>query len=132
MTNVERPLLPASHRTDVVTQQIATFHADYVAEVRAAVAAHDIVVVGMDQNPVVKRARKLLGEAGLAHHYVGHGNYLTGYRRRLAIKMWSGYPTFPQVFIKGVLVGGCAELEAGLKDGSARARLAGPRPDGVA
>jgi len=90
------------------------------------------MVVGINQNPVVKRARELLGEAGLAHHSVGHGDYLTGYRRRLAIKMWSGYPTFPQVFIKGALVSGYTELEAGLKDGLVRARLAGPRPDGGA
>jgi len=44
----------------------------------------------------------------------------------------SCHRNFPQVFIKGVLVGGCAELEAGLKDGSVRAGLAGPRPDGGA
>lgn len=127
MSVAERPLLPASNRTDDVTRQIAEFHADYVAEVRDAVAAHDLVVVGMDQNPVVKQARKALAQAGIAYHYVGHGNYLSGYRRRLAIKMWSGYPTFPQVFVRGVLIGGLRELAAGLADGSVRARLAAPR-----
>lgn len=124
-----RPLLPASRRTDVVTQQIARFHRDYVDEVIAAVATNDIVVVGMAQNPVVKDARKALEAANLAYAYVAHGNYLRGYRRRLAVKMWSGYPTFPQIFIKGVLIGGARELIAGLKDGSVMTRLEGPRAE---
>jgi glutaredoxin-related protein len=125
--STDRPLLPAHRRTDVVQQQESRFHRDFVDEVIAAVDNNDIVVVGMGQNPVVKDARKALDKAGLAYAYVGHGSYLSGYRRRLAVKMWSGYPTFPQVFIKGVLIGGCAELVAGLKDGSVKERLAAPR-----
>jgi glutaredoxin-related protein len=123
----DRPLLPAHRRTAVVQKQESEFHRDYVDEVIAAVDNNDIVVVGMGQNPVVKNARKALDGAGLAYAYVGHGSYVSGYRRRLAVKMWSGYPTFPQVFIKGVLIGGCAELVAGLKDGSVKERLAAPR-----
>jgi glutaredoxin-related protein len=125
--STERPILPAHRRTDLVTQQEAAFHRDYLDEIIAAVEQNDIVVVGMGQNPVVKNARKALDGAGLAYAYVGHGSYLTGYRRRLAVKMWSGYPTFPQVFVKGVLIGGCRELVAGLADGSVKARLDGPR-----
>lgn len=123
----QRPLLPAHRCTDVVQQQQARFHREFVDEVIAAVDSNDIVVVGMGQNPVVKDARKALSAAGLAHAYVGHGNYFTGYRRRLAVKMWSGYPTFPQVFIKGVLIGGCRELKAGIEDGSVKERLAALR-----
>lgn len=127
-----RPLLDSSHRTDEVSRQIAEFHADYVEEVRRAVAEHALVVVGMAQNPVVKEARRALEKAQIPYHYVGHGNYLSGYRRRLAVKMWSGYPTFPQVFVQGVLIGGNRELQAALADGSLRTRLDGPRPDGRA
>ena len=32
-------------------------------------------------------------------------------RERLAIKMWSGWPTYPQIFIKGTLVGGASDLK---------------------
>jgi len=119
----ERPLLSKDHLTPVVTEQMATFHRDFVDEVAGAVETHAIVIVGMGQNPVVKKARRALDDAAIAYHYIGHGDYLSGYRRRLAIKMWSGYPTFPQVFVKGTLIGGCAELVAGLADGSVRARL---------
>lgn len=120
----ERPLLPPMARTSEVTEQMAAFHADFVQEVIEALAVEDIVVVGMDQNPVVRRARRLLEQAGISYRYLGHGNYLRGYRRRLAVKLWSGYPTFPQVFVQGVLIGGCRELERDLASGALQARRA--------
>src|SRR5438046_10541438 len=57
----------------------------------------------MRQNPFPKKARKLLDEAGLAYKYLEYGSYLGEWRRRLALKMWTGWPTFPMVFVKGVL-----------------------------
>jgi glutaredoxin-related protein len=74
------------------------------------VAANDIVVVGMRQNPAPKRARRALDAAGLAYKYLEYGSYLGGYRRRLPLKLWTGWPTFPMVFVKGVLVGGADDL----------------------
>jgi monothiol glutaredoxin len=35
-----------------------------------------------------------------------------GWKKRLAIKLWTGWPTFPQIFHKGVLIGGAKDLEA--------------------
>ena len=37
-------------------------------------------------------------------------HYLNTWRRRNALKMWSGWPTFPMVFVKGVLVGGADDM----------------------
>jgi len=74
------------------------------------VAANDIVVVGMRMNPFPRRARKALDAAGLAYKYLEYGSYLSEYRRRLVLKMWTGWPTFPMVFVKGVLVGGAEDL----------------------
>ena len=88
-----------------------------VAEVAATVARDAVVVVGMAQNPVVKRARKVLGAASVPFTYLEYGSYFSKWRQRLAIKLWSGWPTFPQVYIRGVLVGGCAELEVVIKEG---------------
>jgi glutaredoxin-related protein len=31
--------------------------------------------------------------------------------------MWSGWPTYPMVFVKGVLIGGASELERFLQRG---------------
>jgi len=70
-----------------------------------ATATNEIVVVGMRQNPFPKKARKLLDAAGLPYKYLEYGSYLGEWRRRLALKMWTGWPTFPMVFVKGVLVG---------------------------
>ena len=85
-------------------------HADIVTQVQQALAAHDVVVVGMRQNPVVKQARKALDAAGVAYHYLEYGSYLNNWRRRNALKMWTGWPTFPMVFIDGVLIGGSTQL----------------------
>lgn len=81
-------------------------HADTIREVEDAIAAHDVVVVGMAQNPHVKNVRKALEEAGVEVHYLEYGSYFSEWKTRLAIKMWSGWPTFPQVYVKGELIGG--------------------------
>ena len=54
---------------------------------------------------------------------MGHGSYLSGYYKRLAVKMWSGYPTFPQVFVKGVLIGGLRELQPMIASGDLQRQL---------
>lgn len=109
-----------------VAEKMARFHADTLDEVRRALAEHDVVVLGMGWNPHVRRARRALDAAGVAFHYIGYGNYLTGWRPRLAIKLWSGWPTFPQVYVHGVLIGGADQLADALADGSLQGRLAEP------
>ncbi len=105
-----RTLLPESQIHPAVREKIANYRTDIVKEVQAAVAANDIVVVGMRMNPFPGRARKALAAAGLACKYLEYGSYLGEYRRRLALKLWTGWPTFPMVFVKGVLVGGAEDL----------------------
>ena len=106
-----RKLLPEDRIHPAIQQTIAKSHIDIVNEVEAAVTSNDIVVVGMAQNPVVKKARKALGAAGMEHTYLEYGSYLKEWRKRNALKMWTGWPTFPMVFDRGVLVGGFSELE---------------------
>lgn len=91
---------------------ISNFHADVVNEVAKAVSSKKVVVVGMAQNPFVKKARKALTAAGMPFEYLEYGNYFSKWKARLAIKLWSGWPTYPQVFIDGKLLGGFRDLEA--------------------
>ena len=116
-----RRLLDDSRVHPAAQAAMAAFHADIVREVEDAVAANDIVVVGMRQNPFPRKARALLDKHGIAHRYLEYGSYLSEWRPRLALKMWSGWPTFPMVFVKGMLVGGYSDLArldmAALKDG---------------
>jgi len=100
-----------------IRNTVASHHRDLVEEVISAIAAHPIVVVGMAQNPMPKKARKLLSDAGLAHHYLEYGSYLNTWRRRNALKLWSGWPTFPMVFVKGTLIGGANDLEKLMQSG---------------
>lgn len=112
-----RSLLPEARIHPAVRDKIARVGAEIVAEVEAAIAANEIVVVGMKQNPFPKKARKLLDAAGLAYRYLEYGGYFSQYRKRLPLKLWTGWPTFPMVFVKGVLVGGADDLARLLESG---------------
>jgi monothiol glutaredoxin len=105
-----RNILDEDHIHPGIRETIATHNADIVQEVKDAIAANGVVVVGMSQNPVARKARRLLDDAGIPYKYLGYGSYLEGWRRRNALKMWTGWPTFPMVFVKGVLVGGASDL----------------------
>ena len=106
-----RSILDEAHIHPAIRDRIAAHHAGIVKEVQDAVAANAVVVVGMRQNLMPKKARRLLDEKGIAHNYLEYGSYLSLWRRRNALKMWTGWPTFPMVFVKGVLVGGADDLE---------------------
>jgi glutaredoxin-related protein len=93
------------------------FHRDVVDEVAATVAKDRVVVVGMAQNPFVRKARRELEAAGVAFTYLEYGSYLSKWKERLALKIWAGFPTFPMVFVDGSLVGGHSELVPLLRDG---------------
>lgn len=113
-----RDVLPDDKRSDEVHAQLAAFHPRVVGHVKQAVSSHRVVVVGMARNPFVKKARNALDAAGVSFEYLEFGGYASQWKERLAIKMWSGYPTFPQVFVDGVLIGGFTELQAALAKGT--------------
>jgi glutaredoxin-related protein len=120
-----RSVLPESAVHPAIRERVARHHADIVAEVQAAVADNAVVVVGMAGNPFPKKARQLLEAAGIAHRYLPYGSYFSQWRRRNALKMWTGWPTLPMVFVRGTLVGGYEDLKKLHDSGELRALLAG-------
>lgn len=102
----------------------------------------------MSQNPYVKKvhrkiinncsfssthlqARRALEDAKIEFKYLEYGSYFSQWSERLAIKyfkfikfysrigrMWSGWATFPQVYVNGTLLGGFDDTVAALKDGT--------------
>ncbi len=120
---MSRHILPEARIDPAIRDQIATDHRDIVDEVEAAVAAHDVVVVGMKQNPFPRRARKALNARGVPFHYLEYGSYFSTWRRRTALKMWTGWATFPMVFVKGVLIGGAQDLAKLIESGELDRRL---------
>ena len=112
-----RPIIEESKIHPAVRDKIANYRTNIVKEVQDAIAANPVVVVGMRMNPWPRKARKLLDAAGIAYKYVEYGSYLGEWRKRLAIKMWTGWPTFPMVFVKGTLIGGAQDLERLIQKG---------------
>jgi monothiol glutaredoxin len=117
-----RAILDEAHIHPAARERVAQHHADIVREVSQAVQQHPVVVVGMAWNQVCRQARHELDGAGVSYRYLEYGNYLGGWRRRNALKMWTGWPTFPMVFVKGVLIGGGQDLRR-LMDGGELAQL---------
>jgi glutaredoxin-related protein len=112
-----REVLHETHLHPSIRDKVANHHREIIEEVRAAVQSNPLVVVGMKQNPHVKRARRVLEAKGVGFQYLEYGSYVSEWRRRNALKMWTGWPTFPMVFHRGVLVGGADETEALLRSG---------------
>lgn len=106
-----RTILDESRLHPAIRDRVANLHADIVHNVQAAATSNPVLVVGMAGNPFCRRARKLLDGAGIAHKYLEYGSYLSEWRPRNALKMWTGWPTFPMVFVAGNLVGGADDLK---------------------
>ena len=94
-----------------IRDKVANLHVDIVHNVQSAAASNPVLVVGMMGNPFCRKARRLLGEAGVAFKYLEYGSYLSQWRQRGALKMWTGWPTLPMVFVRGSLVGGAEDVE---------------------
>lgn len=118
-----RPILDESKIHPAIRDTISNYEQGIVKEVQAAIAANPVVVVGMKMNPFPKQARKALEGAGIACKYLEYGSYFGEWRPRAALKAWTGWPTFPMVFVKGVLVGGANDLKKLIESGELRAML---------
>lgn len=122
-----RPLLAKAHIHSAILEKVASYQIESIRSVQAAIIAHPVVVVGMTINPYCRKARQALQAAGVPHQYLEFGGYFSQWRQRGALKMWSGWPTFPMVFVRGGLVGGYDDLARLIASGELRQLLA-PSP----
>ncbi|HZY34065.1 MAG TPA: Grx4 family monothiol glutaredoxin [Rhodanobacter sp.] len=86
---------------------------DINEQIKAMLAVHPIVLFmkGTPEFPMCgfsSRAAQALTEAGAAFHAV---NVLADPQIRAALPHFSNWPTFPQLFIQGELIGGCDIIE---------------------
>ena len=120
---MSRHILEEARLHAAIRDKVANLHLDMVRNVQSAAASNPVLVVGMAQNPMCRRARHLLGAAGIAHHYLEFGSYFSQWRKRNALKMWTGWPTFPMVFVRGTLVGGADDVRKLIDSGELRRML---------
>ena len=118
-----RPLLDESAIHPAIRQRVSEHHLPVITRVQTAIAQHPVVVVGLSGNPFVGKARKALTAAGVAHEYIEFGSYFSQWRLRNALKMWTGWPTFPMVFVRGVLVGGAEDVARLIETGELKQLL---------
>lgn len=123
-----RHILDEARLHPAIRARVSALHREVVDEALGAVTRHAVVVLGMAGNPFVRRARRALDAAGVPHHDIDHGSYFSGWRQRNALKLWTGWPTLPMVFVKGSLVGGAEDVQRLIDSGELQ-RLLKAQPD---
>ena len=123
LATATREIFPQTRIHPKISEKIANYRKDQVEQVKSLIEAHRLVMVGMTQNPFPKRARRLLDSRGIAYEYLGIGSYFSEWKKRLALKMWTGWPTFPMVFVKGILIGGNSDLRRLIASGELKRLL---------
>jgi len=108
--SVTRQILDDSRVHPAIRARLADEGRAVIAEVEAAVAANAVVVVGMGWNPFPRKARQWLDKAAVPYKYLEYGNYASQWRRRLPLKLWTGWTTFPMIFVDGQFIGGYEDL----------------------
>ena len=121
-----RPILEEAQIHPAIRNKIAGNQQAIVQQVMKTVSENAVVVVGMGMNPFPKKACKALEQAGQPYRYLEYGNYFNTWRERNALKMWTGWPSFPMVFVKGMLVGGSTDLDTLIGSGELKRMLALP------
>lgn len=125
MSSAARVTFDPNRIHPAIVGQLAGYQAELIARVEQLIQQHDVVIVGMSMNPFPGRARRLLDEHGIRYEYLGLGSYLSQWRLRLGLKMWTGWPTFPMVFVKGTFIGGFRDLKHLIDSGELTKLLAG-------
>ena len=120
-----RAILDEAQIHPAIRSKVAGHQQDIVQEVMAAVRSNAVVVVGMAMNPFPGKAKAALAQAGQAFKYLEYGSYFSRWRERNALKLWTGWPTFPMVFVKGTLIGGFKDLQALIDSDELKRMLAG-------
>jgi glutaredoxin-related protein len=121
-----RPILDETRLHPAIHDAVVHSQADIVHNVQAAANANPVLVVGMAGNPHCRRVRQALDAAGFAYQYLEFGSYFNQWRRRNALKMWTGWPTFPMVFVRGMLVGGADDTKRLIDSGELKRLLGEP------
>ena len=98
-------------------KRISESYSSIIAEISQAIEKNDVVIIGMAQNPHIKQAEKALKKEGVKYKYLEYGSFFSGWKSRWAIKIGSGWPTFPQIFVRGKLLGGASDLEESIASG---------------
>jgi monothiol glutaredoxin len=124
MNPMARPVLEEARIHPAIRAKVAEYRQEIISEVQAAIASNDVVVIGMAMNPFPRKARKALDDIGRPYRYLEYGSYFSDWRRRNALKMWTGWPTLPMIFVKGQLIGGASDLEALIASGELKKLLA--------
>ena len=120
-----RKVLSADRVSSGLQNTIQNFYPNIVEQVEQEIQKNNVVIVGMRGNHFVKKAMRNLNGWSIPFKYVEVGSYFSKYNERVTLKMWTGFSTFPMIFINGVLIGGNSDLETEKNQGNLESLLQG-------
>ena len=100
---------------------------DIVSEIKQEIAENKVLIYmkgtkDMPRCGFSAAAVQVLSEYGIPFKDI---NLLEDQEKWAAVKQYSDWPTIPQIYIGGTLVGGCTELFDAMRDGRMRKLLDG-------
>ena len=123
---MERFILPSVKIHPAIQKFVAEDHQFIIKDAIEAIEKYDILIITMAGNPFCHRAVKLLGSTGVNFHEIKIGSYLSQWRKRTALKMWSGWQSIPIIFVQGVLIGGFEDLKKIIESNELNELLSSP------
>ena len=104
--------------------EIALFQQSFVEELQCMINNFDIVVIGVQLSSRNRQVSSLLQATNHTVKELYLRPWMMDKHKKLAVMLWSGWPTFPQIFIRGMLIGGEQELRRTIQNGELNHRLA--------
>lgn len=93
-------------------------YTDLLTNLSIKIETDTIVVLDMSNGTYMEKIQSIFRMKGLEIDLQEFGTPFTKKNEREAIKAWSGWQTFPQIFVNGYLIGGYIELKKSFDDGS--------------
>lgn len=123
MTKISLPIAPAGAAPQPATRAEG---GDVMSEIRREITDNRVFLYmkGTPSAPMCgfsARVAQILGHLGVQY---GSCNILEDYEKREAIKVFGNWPTIPQLYIDGELVGGCDIVTEMFQSGELQQALA--------
>jgi glutaredoxin-related protein len=114
MTQKKGKKLFFSHRSFYIRKSTKQFD-DLLTSISVSVEKNTCVVITIENGPYTRQILEILKENGIEVQLIEIGTPFTKIKEREMVKIWSGWDSFPQIYLNGFLLGGYEELKLSLE-----------------
>jgi glutaredoxin-related protein len=82
-----------------------------LTSISVSVEKNTCVVITIENGPYTRQILEILKDNGIEVQLIEIGTPFTKIKEREMVKIWSGWDSFPQIYLNGFLLGGYEELK---------------------